>query len=44
MTKQNRKHFKGSNFGNKIGDVLLDSPQTLWSMTLKDISFFFSLL
>ena len=43
MTKQNRKHFKGSNFGNKIGDVLRDSPQTLWSMTLKDISFFFLL-
>lgn len=42
MTKQNRKHFKGSNFGNKIGDVVLDSPQMLWSMTLKDIGCFFS--
>ena len=38
MTKQNRKFYKGSNFGNKIGDVILDSPQTLWSMTLKDHS------
>eukprot|EP00435_Cladocopium_sp_Y103_P061378 s225_g23.t1 len=36
MTKKNRKHFKGSNFGNKIGDVLLNTPQALWSMTLKD--------
>lgn len=35
MTKQNRKLYKGSNFGNKIGDVMLDSPKTLWSMTLK---------
>ena len=35
MTKQNRKHFKGTNFGNKIGDVVLESPKTLWSMTLK---------
>ena len=35
MTKQNRKLYKGSNFGNKIGDVTLDSPKTLWSMTLK---------
>ena len=35
MTKQNRKLYKGSSFGNKIGDVMLDSPKTLWSMTLK---------
>ena len=36
MQKQNRKHFKGSNFGNKLGDVLLESTQVLWCMTLKD--------
>ena len=35
MTKQNRKLYKGTNFGNKIGDVILDSPKTLWSMPLK---------
>ncbi|CAL1135464.1 unnamed protein product [Cladocopium goreaui] len=36
MTKTNRKIYKGTNFGNKIGDVLLESPKLLWSMALKD--------
>ena len=35
MTKTNRKIYKGTNFGNKIGDVLLESPKLLWSMALK---------
>ena len=35
MTYRARLYYKGSNLGNKIGDVALDAPATLWSLQLK---------
>lgn len=38
MTYRSRTLFKGSSLGNKIGDVVMDAPGTLWSLTLKDFA------
>ena len=35
MKYRSRSHFKGTNMGNKIGDVSVDPPGSLWSLTMK---------
>ena len=40
MPHTNRVIYKGTNHGNKIGDIMLDSPTALWSMKLQDIHLF----
>ena len=39
MSYRARAHFKGTSVGNKIGDIHVDAPGTLWSLTMKDCSF-----
>lgn len=36
MTYRSRTLFKGSSLGNKIGDVVMDAPGTLWSLAMKE--------
>lgn len=35
MKHRARTHFSGSSLGNKIGDVKVDAPATLWNLSMK---------